>query len=71
MRKKNNWALQICKIQDKGFLAGSRGEPRDANPYREGYSNQNGPGGQFQRQRRQSWDRGWDQGKEEQNANCR
>ncbi len=34
-------------------------QPVTANPYEGGYRNQNGVGGQFQRQRRLAWDRGW------------
>ncbi len=69
--KQTNWNLQLCRIQDKGFQAFLDGIPSSENPYTQGYSNQNGPGGQLQRQRRQSWDRGWELAKKEQEtSNC-
>ena len=60
MARRVNWTQQIANIQDKGYAAFQAGIPLDANPYMQGYRNQNGSGGQVQRQRRQAWSRGWE-----------
>lgn len=54
-----SWNLQICQIQDKGYKAFQDGIPLSDCPYKSGYRNQNGVGGQLQRQRREAWVRGW------------
>ncbi len=59
----NTWLLQLARIQDKGFKAFYAGISRSANPYENGYHNQNGPGGSLQSQRRKAWDAGWAEGK--------
>lgn len=61
--KMNNWIMQLVRIQDKGFKAFYAGIPLSQNPYTGGYHNQNGPGGSLQRQRREAWDAGWNEGK--------
>jgi len=69
--KRTNWKLQLCKIQDKGYQAFKDNIPLSENPYTLGYRNQNGNGGQLQRQRRIAWERGWKSAEEEQeSSNC-
>lgn len=58
--KKNNWLRQIVTIENKGYAAFKTGVSRDANPYTNGYRNQNGPGGNLQRSRAMAWNRGWE-----------
>lgn len=53
------WLKQIVLIQDKGYAAFREGKVEEDNPYKEGYRNQNGAGGQLQRQRREAWRRGF------------
>ena len=60
VRMSTRWASQLVTIYNKGADARRNGEPRGANPYKEGYRNSNGPGGNLQRQRRQAWYDGWD-----------
>lgn len=59
----NRWRQQLVSIQHKGYLAFQNGTPLDQNPYKEGYRNQNGPGGSLQRQRREAWRAGWEEAK--------
>ena len=65
-RKRISWTATIARIEHKGYAAYLAGQPEADNPYTKGYSNQNGPGGQFQRQRRHAWSRGWCLAKEQQ-----
>ena len=61
MAKMNTrWAQQLVTIYNRGIEARTNGEPRGANPYKEGHRNQNGCGGNLQQQRRQAWYDGWD-----------
>jgi hypothetical protein len=53
------WARQILSIEQKGYAAFLDGKTPTANPYTDGYMNQNGKGGSVQRQRREAWRRGW------------
>jgi len=59
MRKRKSWNEQICSIENKGYAAFKEGESIDSNPYVGGHRNQNGSGGQLQRQRGYAWSRGW------------
>lgn len=54
------WAQQLVTIYNRGREARQAGEQWAANPYKGGYRNQNGPGGNLQQQRRQAWYDGWD-----------
>ena len=60
VHKRASWLEQIVTIENKGFQAFLDGVPESENPYREGHRNQNGAGGQVQRQRRNAWWRGWE-----------
>ena len=53
------WLNQIVTIENKGFQAFLDGKLEKDCPYQSGYHNQNGDGGQLQRQRRLAWVRGW------------
>ena len=64
-RVRRSWNYQILKIEHKGRAAFHEGKPETANPYTTGYRNQNGPGGNLQRQRAQAWSRGWELEKKE------
>lgn len=52
--------MQLLNISMKGAMARIEGVSRDQNPYRDGYRNNQGPGGGLQRQRRAAWLEGWD-----------
>lgn len=65
MNSSSRWLRQIVGIENKGFAAFSAGIPKIENPYQDGYRNQNGAGGSVQRQRRDAWNRGWDQAKKQ------
>jgi hypothetical protein len=59
MRQKNTWLMQLVAIYNHGREARSSGQARRS-PYRDGYRNQNGPGGSLQRQRDKAWLDGYD-----------
>lgn len=58
-RKRVSWNQQIVTIENKGYQAFLDGKPETDNPYQTGHCNQNGIGGQFQRQRSHAWARGF------------
>lgn len=68
-RIKRSWNWQIHTIEVKGASAFAAGVPLTDNPYTTGYRNQNGPGGNLQRQRSQAWVRGWQNAEREQKEN--
>jgi len=51
--------MQIVRIQEKGIDAFTAGLGIEANPYNCGYRNNQGNGGNLQRQRREAWLKGW------------
>lgn len=59
MKRKSNWLQQLVSITNNGARAFAVGLTLEDNPYKDGYRNQNGPGGQLQRQRRLAWAEGW------------
>ena len=57
---KRSWLNQILTIENKGYDAYMAGKPMTDNPYQDGYRNNQGNGGNLQRQRREAWETGWD-----------
>jgi hypothetical protein len=53
--------MHLIRCYEKGMDARREGVPRSENPYRNGYRNNQGPGGGLQRQRYKAWNEGWDQ----------
>ncbi len=59
MRRKSTWLMQMVTITQRGIDDFTAGVARDAGPYHEGHRNNQGPGGNLQRKRREAWLEGW------------